>query len=114
MMPAPARRRTIGARTIFATLRKGVRAVPDFPLIADHGLIGDLQTAALVANDGCVDWFCAPRFDSPGSFGARLDQARGGHFRVPPTAGAVTSRQLYLPASAVLVTRFMTDAGVGE
>jgi len=36
----------------------------DYPLIADHGLIGDLQTAALVTTDGSINWFCAPRFDS--------------------------------------------------
>jgi GH15 family glucan-1,4-alpha-glucosidase len=36
-----------------------------YPLIADHGLIGNLQTAALVSIDGTIDWFCAPRFDSP-------------------------------------------------
>ena len=93
---------------------KGVIAVPDYPLIADHGLIGDLQTAALVATDGCVDWFCAPRFDSPSIFGALLDQERGGHFRVRPTADVFTSKQLYFPDTAVLVTRFMTEAGVGE
>jgi len=86
----------------------------DYPLIADHGLIGDLQTAALVATDGTVDWFCAPRFDSPSIFGALLDQRRGGHFRIRPTAETFTSKQLYFPESAVLVTRFMTEAGVGE
>jgi len=85
-----------------------------YPLIADHGLIGDLQTAALVATDGTVDWFCAPRFDSPSIFGALLDQRRGGHFRIRPTAETFTSKQLYFPESAVLVTRFMTEAGVGE
>jgi pentatricopeptide repeat protein len=85
-----------------------------YPLIADHGLIGDLQTAALVATDGSVDWFCAPRFDSPSVFGALLDHERGGHFRMRPTMDAFTSRQLYFPDTAVLVTRFMTEAGVGE
>jgi GH15 family glucan-1,4-alpha-glucosidase len=86
----------------------------DYPLIADHGLIGDLQTAALVATDGSIDWFCAPRFDSPSIFGALLDQQRGGHFRVRPTMEAFSSKQLYFPDTAVLVTRFMTEAGVGE
>jgi GH15 family glucan-1,4-alpha-glucosidase len=86
----------------------------DYPLIADHGLIGDLQTAALVATDGSIDWFCAPRFDSPSIFGALLDQQRGGHFRVRPTVEAFSSKQLYFPDTAALVTRFMTEAGVGE
>lgn len=33
----------------------------DYPSIADHGLIGDLQTTALVATDGTMDWLCSPR-----------------------------------------------------
>jgi pentatricopeptide repeat protein len=86
----------------------------DYPLIADHGLIGDLQTSALVATDGSIDWFCAPRFDSPSVFGALLDHQDGGRFRVRPTIEVFTSKQLYLPDTAVLVTRFMTEAGVGE
>ena len=44
----------------------------DYPLIADHGLIGDLQTTALVSTDGSINWFCAPRFDSPSIFGSIL------------------------------------------
>jgi GH15 family glucan-1,4-alpha-glucosidase len=85
-----------------------------YPLIADHGLIGDMQTSALVSTDGCVDWFCAPRFDSPSIFGCLLDAERGGHFRIRPVAPVVTSKQLYLPETAVLITRFITEAGVGE
>src|SRR3712207_5027663 len=86
----------------------------DYPLIADHGLIGDLHTAALVATDGSVDWFCAPRFDSPSIFGALLDHGRGRHFRTRPMVDHFTAKQLYLPDTAVLITRFMTEAGVGE
>ena len=79
-----------------------------YPLIADHGLIGDLQTSALVSTDGSIDWFCAPRFDSPSMFGALLDHRGGGHCTVHPTADSVTRKQLYLPDTAVLVTRFLT------
>ena len=86
----------------------------DYPLIADHGLIGDLQTAALVSTDGSIDWFCAPRFDSPSIFGALLDHHKGGHFRIRPKVDAFTSKQLYFPDTAILITRFLTEAGVGE
>jgi GH15 family glucan-1,4-alpha-glucosidase len=85
-----------------------------YPLIADHGLIGNLQTAALVSTDGTIDWFCAPRFDSPSIFGALLDSDRGGHFRVRPTVDVFNRHQLYYPDTAILVTRFLTEAGVGE
>ena len=86
----------------------------DYPLIADHGLIGDLQTAALVTADGSVDWFCAPRFDSPSIFGSLLDHGNGGHLTLRPVTDDYTSKQLYLPGTAVLITRFMTESGVGE
>ncbi|GLZ48303.1 glucoamylase [Actinomycetospora sp. NBRC 106375] len=82
--------------------------------IAEHGLIGDLQTAALVSTDGSVDWFCCPRFDSPSVFGALLDDARGGHFRVRPAGVDYGTRQMYHPDTAVLITRFITADGVGE
>ena len=84
-----------------------------YPNIGDHGLIGDLQTAALVTTDGTVDWFCCPRFDSPSVFASLLDEHRGGHFRIAPARECV-SRQLYLPDTAILITRFMTPDGVGE
>ena len=85
-----------------------------YPLIADHGLIGNLQTAALVSIDGTIDWFCAPRFDSPSIFGCLLDDNQGGHFRVRPTVDVFNRHQLYYPDTAILVTRFLTEAGVGE
>ena len=85
-----------------------------YPDISDHGLIGDLQTAALVTTDGTLDWFCCPRFDSPSVFASLLDAGRGGHFRIAPDRDDYVSRQLYLPDTAILVTRFMTPDGVGE
>ena len=54
-------------------------ALPGYLPIAEHGIIGDLQTTALVTTDGSIDWFCCPRFDSPSIFGALLDdEARKG------------------------------------
>ena len=86
----------------------------DYPEIADHGLIGDLQTAALVATDGTVDWYCCPRFDSPSVFAALLDRQRGGRFRIAPVGDGYVTRQLYFPDTANLITRFLTPDGVGE
>ena len=85
-----------------------------YPNISDHGLIGDLQTAALVATDGTIDWFCCPRFDSPSVFGSLLDSERGGYFRIRPATESYVTRQLYFPDTAMLITRFMTEDGVGE
>ncbi len=87
---------------------------PDYPLIADHGLIGDLQSAALISTDGTIDWFCAPRFDSPSVFASLLDAKGGGRFRIGPERDDHVVKQAYFPDSAILVTRFMSEDGVGE
>lgn len=85
-----------------------------YPPIADHGVIGDLQTAALVTTDGTIDWFCCPRFDSPSVFAALLDSTRGGYFRITAHEPGCTTRQFYFPDTAILITRFMAASGVGE
>ncbi|MFJ8107226.1 glycoside hydrolase family 15 protein [Streptomyces sp. NPDC096132] len=85
-----------------------------YPPIAEHGLIGDLQTAALVTSEGVIDWFAAPRFDSPSVFASLLDHDGGGHFLFAPTTPEATRRQIYYPDSAVVVTRFLSPDGVGE
>ena len=84
----------------------------NYPAIEDHGLIGDLQTAALVAADGTVDWLCLPRFDSPSVFASLLDQGGGGRFALAPAGGKHITRQMYLPGTAILVTRFLSEGGV--
>jgi GH15 family glucan-1,4-alpha-glucosidase len=86
----------------------------NYPAIADHGLIGDLQTAALVSKDGEIDWYCCPRFDSPSVFASLLDPERGGHFRISPEGTDYITKQLYMPDTAILITRFMSPDGVGE
>lgn len=84
--------------------------------IAEHGLIGDLQTAALVSSAGTIDWWCLPRFDSPSVFASLLDSERGGFCRVAADSAAkdATIRQLYMSDTAILVTRFLAPEGVGE
>lgn len=81
--------------------------------IGEYGIIGDLHTIALVGIDGSIDWCCLPRFDSPSVFGAILDQKAGGHFRIAPTDPGNT-RQMYLPETNILLTRFLQHDGVGE
>nr|WSX53128.1 glycoside hydrolase family 15 protein [Streptomyces sp. NBC_00974] len=85
-----------------------------YPPIAEHGLVGDLQTAALVSSQGVVDWFAAPRFDSTSIFAALLDHDRGGYMRLAPEHPDGSCKQLYYPDTAILVTRFMSPDGVGE
>lgn len=80
-----------------------------YPRIADHGVIGDQRTAALVSLDGTIDFWCAPEFDSPTVFATLLDATRGGHFSVAPEGGQAVSQQ-YLRDTNVLITRFDVGA----
>src|SRR3954470_425767 len=82
--------------------------------IADHGLVGDLQTAALISTSGSIDWYCCPRFDSPSVFAALLDDERGGHFRVRPAGTEYTAQQQCVPRTAVLAPRFFSEGGLGQ
>ena len=86
---------------------------PRYRPIESYGLIGDLRTAALVGRDGSIDWFCPQRFDAPSLFAAILDADIGGSFRIAP-AIPCSSKQLYLPETAILLTRFFSAAGVAE
>ncbi len=85
--------------------------------IEDYAIIGDLHTVALVGKNGSIDWCCIPRFDSPSVFGALLDINKGGCFRIAPSFHQTPSmgrKQLYLPETNILITRFLTTDGVGE
>ena len=90
---APARRRTNPSNT--------------------YGVIGDLHTVALVGIDGSIDWCCLPHFDSPSVFASILDARIGGFFKIAPVAPTV-QKQMYLPETNALTTRFLGRDGVGE
>ncbi|MEU9012211.1 glycoside hydrolase family 15 protein [Streptomyces sp. NPDC048479] len=81
--------------------------------IAEHGLIGDLHSAALVGTNGTIDWYCCPRFDSPSVFASILDANRGGSFELAADVPTRT-RQFYFPDTNVLITRFFASDGVAE
>jgi GH15 family glucan-1,4-alpha-glucosidase len=81
--------------------------------IADYGAIGDMHSAALVGKNGSIDWCCLPNFDSPSVFAAILDDRKGGFFRLAPT-GPGDVKQIYLPQTNVLVTRFLSEQGMAE
>jgi GH15 family glucan-1,4-alpha-glucosidase len=82
--------------------------------IAEHGIIGDMRSAALVGTDGTIDWYCPDRFDGPSVFGALLDSEQGGFFRISPSEPLTGIKQLYLPDTNVLLTRFLSPEGVSE
>ena len=88
-------------------------ADPDTLPIEDYGLIGNMRTAALVGKTGSIDWLCLPHFDSPSVFGALLDTEKGGCFSIS-MAGDYALRQVYLPDTNVLVTRFSSETGAAE
>jgi GH15 family glucan-1,4-alpha-glucosidase len=82
--------------------------------IENHGIVGNLRTAALIGLDGAVDFLCWPRFDSPSIFASILDDERGGSFELTPVLCDARHRQLYLPDTNVLLTRFLSPDGVAE
>jgi GH15 family glucan-1,4-alpha-glucosidase len=82
--------------------------------IENYGMIGNMRTAALVAIDGSIDWLCWPHFDSPSVFAAILDDHKGGRFRIAPAGDNFRHKQFYWPDTAILITRFLHDDGVGE
>ena len=82
--------------------------------IEDYGIIGDLHTVALVGRDGSIDFMSFPHFDSPTIFAAILDDEKGGRFELRPVTGDQRNKQLYFPDTNILITRFLSESGVGE
>ena len=74
-------------------------------------MIGDTQTAALIGDDGSVDWMCAPRFDSGACFAALLGDENNGRWLIAPAAGGRATRRRYRDHTLVLETEFETPEG---
>jgi GH15 family glucan-1,4-alpha-glucosidase len=86
----------------------------EYQPIENYGVIGDLQTVALVGIDGSIDFMSFPYFDSPTVFASLLDRRKGGCFQLSPLLDRANKKQLYLPDTNVLLTRFLSDDGVAE
>jgi GH15 family glucan-1,4-alpha-glucosidase len=110
----PARKTARQPRRLASDARELVGPAPAYAPIEHYGIIGDLQTVALVGLNGSIDFCCLPRFDSPSVFARLLDAERGGHFSIEPDLHGVRHKQMYLPDTNVLLTRFLADDGVAE
>ena len=82
--------------------------------IGHHGIVGDLETAALVALDATIDYLCWPSLDSPTIFADLLHPGAGGAFFLQPQLEDAHHVQLYVPDTNVLVTRWMSEQGSAE
>jgi len=82
--------------------------------IEDYALIGDCQTAALVARNGSIDWLCWPRFDSPACFAALLGNGEHGHWSIAPSGRIVATHRAYRPDTLILETEFETEQGAAK
>ncbi len=82
--------------------------------IEDYGIIGDLHSVALVGKNGSIDFMCFPYFDSPTIFAAILDDKKGGRFSISPIDEDANRKQIYLPDSNILLTRFLFQHGLAE
>jgi GH15 family glucan-1,4-alpha-glucosidase len=82
--------------------------------IENYGIIGDLNTIALVGINGSIDFMSFPFFDSPTIFASLLDIKKGGYFKIYPATDDTTTKQLYIPDTNVLLTRFLSSNGIGE
>jgi GH15 family glucan-1,4-alpha-glucosidase len=85
-----------------------------FEPIENYGVIGNMRSIALVGVNGSIDFLCYPNFDSPSVFAALLDDERGGCFQIQPQLREGRARQMYLPDTNILLTRFLADEGVAE
>ncbi|KQR76865.1 glucoamylase [Rhizobium sp. Leaf341] len=96
------------------SIRSSATMVRPNRAISQHGIVGDMETAALIARDGTLDYLCWPALDSPTVFAELLDAEKGGAFTMTPQLHDPRTLQLYVPETNVLITRWMADGGSAE
>jgi GH15 family glucan-1,4-alpha-glucosidase len=79
--------------------------------IEDYAIIGNCETAALVARNGSIDWLCMPRFDSGACFAALLGEPRHGRWLLAPTDDSPGITRRYRGPTLILETTFETADG---
>lgn len=79
--------------------------------IEDYAIVGDLHTAAMISNEGSIDWLCLPRFDSPACFNALVDTPEAGRWLLAPEGGGACTRRHYRKGTLILETEWETATG---
>lgn len=87
---------------------------PEYQPIGNYGIIGNLNTVALVSKDASIDYLCLSRFDSPTVFASLLDSRKGGFFKISPTLPECNCNQFYIPDTAILISRMLAHNGIAE
>ena len=111
--PEPDAARIVRSRALCPRLPTPPSVSDSYLPIEDYGLVGNMRTAALVGKNGGVGWLCLPHFDSPSVFCPVLDADKGGTFSIE-VQGDPAVRQVYLPDTNVLVTRYTSESGAVE
>src|SRR5499433_2060539 len=104
----------IAHHTIVAVWFNRLRSPMPFEPIENYGVVGNMQSIGLVGMNGSIDFLSYPNFDSPTIFAALLDDQKGGRFEICPQLTNSRVRQMYLPGTNILVTRFLAEEGVSE
>jgi hypothetical protein len=81
-------------------------------LIEKYAMLGNCKTAALVSDDGSIDWLCFPRFDAPACFAALLGDPENGRWKIFPRDKVISTSRRYRPGTMILETTFETETGV--
>ncbi|MCE5332136.1 MAG: glycoside hydrolase family 15 protein [Bacteroidales bacterium] len=76
----------------------------------NYGAVGNCRSAALISEEGNIEWFCFPDFDSPSVFAKILDKEKGGSFGFVVDETYSVSQE-YIEHTNILLTTFDSTQG---